>query len=576
MSNRFEEDFNLWIKNSKEEKDLLQELKKIQFDEEEIEDRFYKDLEFGTAGIRGLIGVGKNRMNVFVVGRITQAFCEFLKKEKQSCSVVISYDSREKSLVFARICASVFFANGFKVYIFKEMAPVPVLSFAIRELSCDAGVMITASHNSYKYNGYKLYGSDGGQILESDTKKIYEIFSSLDVFNDVKKISFEEAFKGGGVQYVSDLIIEKYYEKINLYLINKEVLKNKDFSVIYTPLNGSGKNFVFNILKRCCVENFSFVEEQKEQDPSFKTCKTPDPGNKDALFLGIRYCKMKKADILIATDPDGDRVGVAVPLNETKKEYIALNGNEIAVLMFNYICKQRKNSGNFPSRPIAFRTIVSSNLIDIIAKEYGVEIKSVMTGFKHIGEQIKILQKQGREKDFIFAFEESNSYLFGSYVRDKDGVFSAVLLCEMAAFYKEQKKTILEVLEEIYIKYGYCFSCVENFYFTGVKAKQNMNNIMQNLRNSKIEKIGEFVVEKILDYSVKLKYDLKKKTKECLEFSKQNILEYRLKGNISLIVRPSGTEPKIKVYYNVYSKTKEEAFKLKRNLIDVFNIKKYF
>lgn len=575
MSNKFLDLFKLWVEKAASEKDILAELKSIEKKSLEIKDRFYRDLDFGTAGMRGIIGAGTNRINVFVVGKITQAFCEYLKKTKKKSSVAISYDSRNKSLDFLKCSAQVFAANGIDVYIFREIAPVPLLSFVVRYCGFDAGVMITASHNPFQYNGYKVFGSDGCQLLEGPAKKIYDISKKLDIFSDVKKVSFSYALKEGNIKYIKKEVIDEYYKNVISCFINKDCLKDKDLNVLYTPLNGAGKRFVFDVSKKVGIKNFSFVEEQKEPDMNFTTCRTPNPETKQALSLGLEYCKEKKFDILVATDPDGDRVGVAVPLNKNKKRYLVLSGNEIGMVMFYYICTQKKALNTMPKKPVAIKTIVSSNLFEEIAKEYKVKVINVTTGFKNIGEQITKLEEKGKEDDFIFAFEESNGYLAGNYIRDKDGVCSAVLLCEIAAFYKRQNKTVAEVLKEIYKKYGYYLNKVESFVFKGQKGTEDMNKIMQGLRNDKLNKVAGVEVLRIKDYLNGTICDLKTKKEQNFRCKKENILEYSLFNKAGLIVRPSGTEPKIKIYFSVFEKDKTKATELLDKLIKNFNIKKY-
>ena len=575
MDSKFLDLFKLWIEKASGEKDLLEELRSIRKNSLEIKDRFYKDLDFGTAGMRGLIGAGTNRMNVFVVGKITQAFCEYLKRNKKDCSVAISYDSRNKSLEFLKCSACVFAANGIKVYVFRNIAPVPLLSFTVRYCGFDAGVMITASHNSFQYNGYKVFGSDGCQLLEGPAKIIYNISKKLDIFSDVKKVSFSTALKKGDIKYIKKEVIEKYYENVISCFINKNCLKDRDLKVLYTPLNGAGRKFVFDISKKVGIKNFYFVEEQKEPDINFKTCQTPNPETKKALSLGLEYCENKKPDILIATDPDGDRVGVAVPTTNKKKKYIVLNGNEIGIIMFYYICSQKKSLNIMPKKPVAIKTIVSSTLFEDIAKEYKVKVINVTTGFKNIGEQITKLEKNEEADNFIFAFEESNGYLAGNYIRDKDGVCSAILLCEIASFYKKQNKTIVEVLDEIYKRYGYYLNKVISFVFKGQKGTESMNKIMDGLRDSKLNRIADVEVEKITDYLNKKIYDFKEKKEQNFRCKKENILQYSMFNKASLIVRPSGTEPKIKLYFSVFETEKAKATRLLNKLIKNFDIKQY-
>ena len=564
-----------WILNSAEDEDLVKELKQVMFNEEEVYDRFYKDLEFGTAGMRGILGAGTNRMNLFVVSRMTQAFCEYLKKNYDKPSVAISYDSRNKSDLFAKKAAEVFAANGILVYFFKHLAPVPTLSFVVRNLKCSAGLMITASHNPAEYNGYKVYGLDGAQLGEKEAEEIFKISTKLDVFDDVKTLKFNKELEDLKIVYVKKEIIEKYCEQVINFLIHKEVLnEEKNLKVIYTPLNGSGCEYVKNVFSRLNFKNYNIVKEQEKPDGNFTTCKYPNPETKQAFDLAIKYAVAQKADLLIATDPDCDRVGVAV-LDERKNEYVILNGNEIGTLMFNYLCEEKTKLGVMPKNPVAVKTIVSSNLVLKLAKAYGVEMKNVYTGFKNIGEQIAILEKNNEQQRFIFAFEESHGYLAGDYVRDKDGVFAAVFVCEIVAFYKQQKISILDVLENIYEKYGFYKTKVESFVFNGEEGTKKMKNIMKNIRNTDIEKFGSLAVYEKIDYYESLKYDVIKKTKEKIDFKKSDTLQFNLEKEASIIIRPSGTEPKIKIYFSAAGKTKKESNELIKMLVKSFDVNGY-
>lgn len=575
MQTKLIENLNLWIKNSAEDKDILDELEKIKPFEEKVKERFYKDLNFGTAGIRGKIGAGTNRINIFVVGRITQALCNHLKKEKEPLKVAIGYDSRHKSFLFAQYSARIFAANGVKAYIFKDIAAVPLLSFAVRNLKCSFGVMVTASHNPACYNGYKVYGKDGAQLNEKNAEKIYNILKKLDIFKDVKKMDFKVALKEEKISYIKKDLIEDFYFNLEQNLINKDCLKEEDFKLVYTPLNGAGCVPVKDMFFKLGVKNFFIVKEQQNPDPDFKTCTYPNPEFKEALELGLKYSKEKKADLLIATDPDCDRLGAAVFFNKNKEEYLVLNGNEIGILMFYYICQQRTKKNIMPKNPVMVKTIVSSGLVEKIAKDYGVFVVNVLIGFKNIGEQIKILEEKNQEQRFIFGFEESHGYLTKGYVRDKDGVFAAVFFSEIVAFYKKQNMLITEVLEKIYEKYGYYVTSVESYAFEGEQGAKKIENIMKNLRELNLKEIGDFKVLKILDYLKGVEINLENNSKKELNFSKANILEYKLKNSMSLIVRPSGTEPKIKLYITAVGKTKKESKDFEQKLKKSFNLNFY-
>ncbi len=564
-----------WQQKGEEDEEFIKELEEIKDSKEEVKDRFYKDLTFGTAGMRGVMGAGTNRMNIFVVRKMTQAFCEYLKRNKIKGSIAISYDSRHNSYRFAKETALVFAANDILVHIYEKLTPVPMLSFAVRELKCVAGVMITASHNPCEYNGYKVYGDDGCQLVEDIADEIYEISTKLDIFNSVKKIPFDDAVKSGKIKYIKRDVIDKYYENLLSCLINKDCLKDSKLSVVYTPLNGAGKEPVVDMFIKTKIKDYELVKEQEDPDPNFTTCKTPNPEMKEALEIGLKYLTQKKADLLIATDPDCDRLGVGVFKTMEKQEYVILNGNEIGILMFNYICQQLKCLNRMPTKPLAIKSIVSSNLVEEIAKHYGVEIINVLTGFKYIGEQILLLEKQKQEERFIFAFEESHGYLSKSYVRDKDGVFAAIFFCEIVAFYKKQNKTVIDVLEEIYNQYGFYINFVESFTFKGQEGMVKMQNIMKHLRESNLERIGKFEIKNRLDYLNKSFYDVEAKEEKELNCVKSNVLKYELKNKCVLVIRPSGTEPKIKIYYEIVEKTRKEAEILKEEVRKSFNFNEY-
>lgn len=575
MQTKMVENLNLWLKNCGEDKDIIKELERIKNFQEEVKERFYKDLNFGTAGIRGEIGAGTNRINIFVVGRIAQALCNHLKKEKKDLKVAIGYDSRHKSFLFAQYSARIFAANGVKVHIFKDIMPVPLLSFAVRKLNCSFGIMVTASHNPASYNGYKVYGKDGAQLNEENAEKIYEILKELDIFKDVVKMDFDTALEEEKITYIKKELIEDFYFNIEQNLINKNCLKEEDFKLVYTPLNGAGFVPVKDMFFRLGAKNFFVVKEQQNPDPDFTTCKYPNPEFKQALELGLKYCKEKKADLLIATDPDCDRLGAAVLLDKKQNEYLVLNGNEIGILMFYYICEQRVKKNIMPKNPLMVKTIVSSGLVEKIAKDYGVFVVNVLTGFKYIGEQIKILEEKNQEQRFIFGFEESHGYLTKGYVRDKDGVFAAVFFSEIVAFYKQQNKLIPEVLEQIYEKYGYYLTSVKSYVFEGEQGVKKIESIMNNLRKTNLKQIDRFKVLKILDYLKGVEINLENNTKKELNFVKSNVLEYKLENSLSLIVRPSGTEPKIKLYITAVGTTKKQAQDFEKKLVESFNLNGY-
>lgn len=543
----YSELYNLWLEKAGDDIDLISELNSIKDKKKDIQDRFYKNLEFGTAGIRGVIGAGTNRMNIYVVRKVTQAFAEYLMKTKKCPSVAISYDNRIKSELFAREAACVMAANGVKVYIYKELMPVPCLSFAVRNLKCDSGIMITASHNPAEYNGYKVYGNDGCQLREDAARDIQNISSQIDMFNDIDWINFDDGLSEKKIKYISDDVKEQYMNCVRSCLIHPEIFGESDFKVVYTPLNGTGNKLVREMFSQIGVDSVYVVKEQENPDGNFSTCKFPNPEIKEALSLGLEYCKKYKPDILIATDPDCDRVGVAVP-NE-KGEYVLISGNEIGALLLEYICSQRVALKTLPQNPVAVKTIVSSNITEKIAAKYGIDLKNVLTGFKYIGEQIAILEEAGEEDRFIFGFEESHGYLVGSYVRDKDGVVATMLICELTAFYKKQGKSVLQVLRDIYKTYGVYKNVTDSYVFDGMEGMEKMRTIMSDIRKNAPKYIGNLKVVRYLDYLSSEDIQVSSNKIETISLPKSNVLEFKLENNASVIVRPSGTEPKIKVYY---------------------------
>lgn len=555
--NKIEENFKKWKALATKDLDLIKELNEIENSSSKISDRFYKNLDFGTAGIRGLIGAGTNRINVYVVGRITQAFCAYLNGIKSNNLVAISFDNRIKSQLFAKVAAEVLAFNGIKVKIFKELKPVPLLSYAIRHYNCDGGIMITASHNPAEYNGYKIYGSDGGQIVEEIAKKISALINQIEMFS-VKFGSFDEGLNSGLISYCDDGVEQNFLQSVAQNLIQPELLKGSNLKLVYTPLNGSGMEPMHRILNQFKIENVYVVEQQKEPDGSFPTCKTPNPEQEEAFNLALKCCKLHRPDVAIATDPDCDRIGAAA-FDRESCTYRILNGNQIGVLMFDYICKQRLALKKMPSQPLAMTTIVSTPMAEKIAQHYGVELETVLTGFKYIGERITELERQGTQSSFIFGFEESQGYLTGSYVRDKDGVCAAMLICEMVEFYKKQSKTLFDVLEELHKKFGYYESHVQSYVLEGKSGLDKMLEIMDYFRNNKIKKISNFNVLSKVDYLISKKENLDSGLISLVNLPKSNVLEFGLEGGLKIVVRLSGTEPKLKIYYHGFGKTAAEA-----------------
>ena len=449
-----QEKYTEWLKCATEDADLIEELKAIEGKEEEISDRFYRELAFGTAGLRGVIGAGTNRMNIYIVRKATQGIANYIKKHYENGSLAISYDSRIKSDVFARETARVCAANGIKVYIYKELMPVPCLSYAVRYYHTSMGVMVTASHNPAKYNGYKAYGPDGCQITDETADEVLANIDALNEFTDIQLMDFEEGVKQGLIEYIGDDCIESFYQDVLKCSLNSDVVASSGFKIVYSPLNGAGNKPVREILKRIGIkeEDLTIVPEQEYPDGNFPTCPYPNPEIRQALELGLQLCIKTGSDLMLATDPDCDRVGIAV---KTGDDYKLLTGNEVGALMLYYIASQRKALGKMPKDPICIKTIVTTDLTNRIAEEFGVEIREILTGFKYIGEQIGLLEAAGEVERYILGFEESYGYLAGPHVRDKDAVCGSMMICEMAAFYATQGKSLVDVLGELYAKYGY-------------------------------------------------------------------------------------------------------------------------
>ncbi|MBE6860845.1 MAG: phospho-sugar mutase [Ruminococcus sp.] len=560
--------YELWCKNADEDPDLQSELKSISGDNAAINDRFYRDLEFGTGGLRGVIGAGTNRMNIYTIRRATQGLANYVNQEYTNPSVAIAYDSRIKSDVFAKNAAAVLAANGIKVYIYNELMPTPMLSFAVRELKCQAGIVVTASHNPAKYNGYKVYGDDGCQITLKGAEIVLEKINELDMFNDYKIASFDEKLSDGTIEYISQNVIDKYFESVIAQGINTDLCASSGLKVVYTPLNGAGNKPVRTILSKIGINDVTVVEEQEMPDGNFTTCPYPNPEIREALELGLKKCEEVKPDLLLATDPDCDRVGIAVP---SDNGFVLFSGNEVGALLLEYICTQRIKNGTMPENPVAVKTIVTTDIINEIGKAYNVEIIDVLTGFKFIGEQIGFLEDKGEENRYIFGFEESYGYLSGGYVRDKDAVNASMLICEMAAYYRTQGISLLQARENLYKKYGVYYHTLRCFTFEGESGMIKMNDIMTNLRNNPPAQINGMKVVKFEDYKTGISKDLTNNSETQLTLPKSNVLVFQLEGGNKAIVRPSGTEPKIKTYYTTKAPTNEECIALEAELSESFS-----
>ena len=559
--------YDLWCANATDDPDLQTELSSIKGDNEAISDRFYRDLEFGTGGLRGVIGAGTNRMNIYTVRRATQGFANYLNQEFENPSVAISFDSRIKSDVFSKAAAEVLAANGIKVHIYKELMPTPMLSFAVRDLKCQGGIMVTASHNPAKYNGYKVYGADGCQITLKAAEIIIGKIKSLDILKDVKTSSFDEELAKGNISYIGEDTIESFYKCVLAEGINTDLCADSGLKVVYTPLNGTGNKPVREILKRIGIKDVTVVKEQENPDGNFTTCPYPNPEIREALELGLKYCNEVKPDLLLATDPDCDRVGIAVPDGD---DYALFSGNEVGALLLEYICDQRIKKGTMPKDPIAVKTIVTTDIVSLIAKEYGVQIIDVLTGFKFIGEQIGFLEEKGEEDRYIFGFEESYGYLSGSYVRDKDAVNASMLICEMAAYYRTKGITLLQARENMYKKYGVFLHTLHSFTFEGESGMKRMSEIMTDLRENHPTEIGGLKVVRFDDYQTSISKDITAGTQTEITLPKSNVLAFFLEGGAKAIVRPSGTEPKIKTYFTAKAPTHDEAQAIADKLYEDF------
>lgn len=551
-------EYSRWLENATADEDLIKELKEM--GAKTIEDSFYRNLAFGTGGLRGTIGAGTNRMNVYTVAKASQGLADYLLKNDNTPSVVIGYDSRIKSDVFAKVAAGVFAANGIKVYFWQELLPVPTVSFAVRYLGASAGVMITASHNPSKYNGYKVYGADGCQITTEAAADILAEIEKLDIFADVKNADFSASVDNGCISFIGEEVLTAYIAEIKRQSVLGDCEVNRNVAIVYSPLNGTGLKPVTRALKEMGYTNITVVKEQEQPDGHFPTCPYPNPEIKEAMSLSMEYAKKCSADLLLATDPDCDRVGIAV--KDKNGEYVLLSGNETGILLLDYICSRRTALGTMPADPMMVKTIVTMDMSERVAADYGVTTRNVLTGFKFIGEQIGLLERQGKEDSYIFGFEESYGYLTGSYVRDKDGVNGATMICEMFAYYASQGIGLLDKLNEIFDRYGYCLNTLHSYEFDGASGFARMQSIMSEFHKG-IEMIGGRKVIAVLDYS-----------KGLDGLPKSDVLKYLLEGGCSVVVRPSGTEPKLKTYISVSADTSKAAAELEADIVN--DLQRYF
>ena len=550
------DEYKRWMAADLEDADLKPELAKIEGNDEEIKDRFAVALKFGTAGLRGVLGAGTNRMNIYVVRQATQGLANWVKTQGGTQTVAISYDSRLKSDVFAKTAAGVLAANGIKVRTYDALMPVPALSFATRYYNANAGIMVTASHNPAKYNGYKAYGPDGCQMTDEAADIVYAEIQKTDILTGAKLMTFEEGMAAGLIEYVGDDCKEALYQAIEARSVRPGLCKTAGLKLVYSPLNGSGLVPVTRILKDIGIDDVTIVPEQQYPDGNFPTCPYPNPEIFEALRLGLELAEKSGADLMLATDPDADRVGIAIKCPDGTYELVS--GNEVGVLLLDYICAGRIENGTMPKNPVAVKSIVSTPLADAVAANYGVELRSVLTGFKWIGDQIAGLEAAGEVDRFIFGFEESYGYLAGPYVRDKDAIIGSMLICEMAAYYRSIGSSIKQRLEEIYAKYGRYLNKVDSFEFPGLSGMDKMTGIMDSLRQNPPTEIGGYAVVKVTDY----------KKPEETGLPAANVLIYALEGGATVVVRPSGTEPKIKTYFTTLGKDLAEAEAQKNTLAE--------
>ena len=557
------QEYKRWCELAKGDADVEKELSDIAADEAKIEDAFYRNLAFGTGGLRGVIGAGTNRMNIHVVAKASQGLADYIVKSfpEKDRKIAVSYDSRIKSDLFSKVAAGVFAANGIKVYIYSELMPTPCLSYAVRALHCAAGIMVTASHNPSEYNGYKVYGADGCQITTEAAKTILAEIEKLDIFADVKTGSFEQGLESCAIEFISDDIYTAFVGEVKKQSVLSENDQiDKNVAIVYSPLHGTGLKPVLRTLNESGYTNITVVREQEEPDGNFTTCPYPNPEIKEAMSLGMEYAERYNADLLLATDPDCDRVGIAVKTPDG--EYRLLSGNETGMLLLDYICRKRTENGTMPQNPVFIKTIVTTDLAERIAAAYGVRTVNVLTGFKFIGEQIGLLEQQGKESSYIFGMEESYGYLSGGYVRDKDAVDGAFLICEMFAYYQTLGISLIDMLESLYKEYGYCLNTLHSYRFEGSKGFAKMQEIMRACRE-RITSIGGKKVVKVLDYAQGLD-----------GLPKSDVIKFLLEDNCSVVVRPSGTEPKLKIYLSVTGVSMQEAGDTERILVQ--DMDKYF
>ena len=553
----FRQGYNRWLNEEKVDEALKNELQTIE-NEKEIEDRFYKNLEFGTGGLRGKIAAGSNRMNVYTIGKATQGLATYLLKHKAEPSVAIAYDSRNMSKEFADQAASVLAANGVKVFLYPSLRPTPMLSFTVRHLEADAGIVITASHNPKEYNGYKVYGNDGGQITDEAAKEILSYIDAADIFEDVKVMALEKAEKEGKLEYITEEVDKAYYHQVETLCIRKELIKEKasELKIIYTPIHGSGNIPVRTMLNKLGFTNVAVVKEQELPDGNFPTAPYPNPEDKRVFELAIEMAKETAPDLIFGTDPDCDRIGVVV--KESADSYKVLTGNQVGILLSDYILNARKEMGTLSEQDTIVKTIVTSDMVKPIATHYGTQVMDVLTGFKYIGEKIKEFLETGAN-NFVFGYEESYGYLSGDFVRDKDAVIASVLIAEMALYYRTQGRNLYEALEDLFKQYGYYREDLVSIQMEGKDGQEKIQAIISNLRENAPKEVGGIRVVRVEDYKLSKAYNVLEGEEEAIFLPTSNVMKFILEDGSWFVVRPSGTEPKMKIYVSIIGQDEKDA-----------------
>ncbi|WP_160685405.1 phospho-sugar mutase [Clostridium sp. C2-6-12] len=569
----YKEKYNTWINSNIIDEETKNELRSIS-DEKEIEDRFYQDLDFGTGGLRGVIGAGSNRMNIYTVAKATQGFANYLNDNFKDPSVAIAYDSRNMSKEFAKSAALTLCANNVKVFLYESLRPTPVLSYTVRELKCKGGIVVTASHNPKIYNGYKVYDEFGGQVTDEKANIIIDCVNAVDDFSKIKSMDEEVALEKGLLTYIGEDVDKLYYEKVKGLTIRTDLVKEKakNLNVIYTPIHGSGNVPVRSVLEQLGYSNVKVVKEQEAPDGNFPTASYPNPENPDVFELAVKMAQTEDADIIFGTDPDCDRIGLVV--KDSTGEYKVLTGNQTGLLLTHYVLSSLKETNKLPQNGVVIKTIVTTEGARSIAEDFDIELMDVLTGFKYIGEKIREFEDAGN-KTYLFGFEESYGYLAGNFVRDKDAVIASMLVCEMCLYYKEQGKSLYEALIELYEKYGYFKETLVSLELKGKEGQEKIASCIEGLRNDPLNEVAGVKIVTRLDYKLSVEENTVKSTKTTIELPKSNVLKYILEDGSYFVVRPSGTEPKMKVYLAVKSSSLENADKdiaeFKEKVMEIIN-----